>query len=312
VTILITGATGLLGSHLVERLQNRRVVVLVRDVDMQSEYFRSKYGNHIIEVRGDLSDSGLIERVIVQYEVSQVFHLGAQTLVGCGLRLPLETFESNIRGTYLLLEACRMHMDLVKHVVIASSDKAYGTSLKLPYIEEMPLHGSSPYDVSKSCCDLLAQSYLRTYKLPVAIARCGNLFGGGDLNFSRLIPGTIQSLLDGKVPEIRSDGTYLRDYLYVKDAVSGYLMLAEKRLGGAFNFGPGQPRSVLAVVNSISEIMGSLVEPIILDEVRGEIRDQYLDSTKARRVLGWEPEYTFKEALLETVEWYSKVMSETR
>ena len=305
MSVLITGASGLLGSHLVERLGNRCVIALIRDVDMRSEFFRKRLNDRVTVVQGDLADERLVERVIVQYEVEKIFHLGAQTIVGNGVRQPLETFESNIRGTYLLLEAARTHRHQIGHIVIASSDKAYGSAEQLPYTEEMPLQGVGPYDVSKSCCDLLAQSYLRTYKLPIAIARCGNLFGAGDLNNSRLIPGTIQSLLNKEAPLIRSDGGSLRDYLYVKDAVTGYLMLSDQRVCGAYNFGPGTPQSVLDVVRTITGVMGSDIEPMILNTAKGEIRNQYLDASKARTDLGWEIKYSFEEALEETVAWYT-------
>ncbi|MCI5051694.1 MAG: GDP-mannose 4,6-dehydratase [Simkaniaceae bacterium] len=299
--VLVTGATGLVGYHLVKALKNKRVIALVRDQDPQSLLLQSDLD--IAIVNGSLEDESVIERTLCEYEIGQVYHLGAQTIVGCGERMPVATFESNIRGTYLLLEACRRQRDLVKHIVIASSDKAYGTSLELPYREEMPLHGKHPYDVSKSCCDLIAQSYAHTYDMPIAISRCGNIFGEGDQNYSRLIPGTIRSLLRDEVPIIRSDGTFLRDYIYVEDVVSGYLLLAEKRARGAYNFGPGAPKSVLEVVNLLIELMSATCQPIILDEVQNEIRDQYLDSRKARR-LGWEPQYTFEQALEKTIAWY--------
>ena len=311
-TVLVTGATGLVGSWLVPRLlsDGADVVALVRDADPQSELVCSGTIRRCTVVNGRLEDARDVTRALVEHEVDTVFHLGAQTLVGAAFRSPLATFESNIRGTYNLLEACRAQQDFVRCVVVASSDKAYGEAQVLPYTEEMPANGRHPYDVSKSCADLLAQTYAVTYGLPVAVARCGNIYGGGDLNWSRLVPGTIRSVLEGRAPVIRSDGRYTRDYLHVGDAVAGYVLLAEMLdradvRGGVFNFGPGAPASVLDVVKAILEVTGRTdLVPEIRNDTRAEIRDQSLDSAKARRLLGWSPARELRDGLAETVRWY--------
>lgn len=311
--VFVTGATGLVGSWLVRELVGRGayVVILVRDWDPQSELIRSGTIHRTHVVHGQLEDYATLERAINEHEVDTVFHLGAQTIVGTALRSPLSTFESNIRGTYNLLEACRVHAKLVQRIVVASSDKAYGEVATLPYTEEMPLLGHHPYDVSKACADLLVHAYFRTYGLPVVVARCGNIYGGGDLNWSRIVPGTIRSLYYGQRPIIRSDGRYTRDYLYVMDAVHAYLALAEAVgragvAGEAFNFAPERPRTVLEVVDALRQLMGRMdLEPIILNQAEAEIRDQYLSSEKARSVLGWSPRYTFEAGLKATIEWYS-------
>jgi CDP-glucose 4,6-dehydratase len=310
--VLVTGTTGLVGSWLVPHLlrSGASVVALIRDADPQSELVRSGAIARCTVISGRLEATEDLERAVVEHETDTVFHLGAQTLVGAAFRSPLATFESNIRGTWQLLEVCRRHTDLVRRIVVASSDKAYGEAHVLPYTEEMPANGRHPYDVSKSCADLLAQTYAETYGLRVGIARCGNIYGGGDLNWSRIVPGTIRSALEGKAPVIRSDGLYTRDYLYVADVVDAYVALAQKLddeglSGGVFNFGPGKPLSVLQITSQILEIVGrgDLV-PVILDQARAEIRDQYLDSSKASRVLGWAPAHTLKDGLASTVAWY--------
>ncbi len=311
--VLVTGATGLVGSWLTRALVDggAHVVVLTRDLDPQSELIRSDVIKKTSVVQGCLEDGVSCERAICEYEIDTVFHLGAQTLVGTALRNPVLTFESNIRGTYLLLDACRKQKNFVQRIVIASSDKAYGFSDVLPYTEEMPLQGVHPYDVSKSCTDLLSLAYYHTYNLPLAVARCGNIFGGGDLNWSRLIPGTIKNLLAGRVPEIRSDGGFTRDYLYVADAVKAYLVLAkevhrEDVQGEGFNFGPNRPYSVTEIVHKLQSLMNkeNLV-PQILNRAVAEIRDQTLDSSKARKTLKWEPEYSLEDGLEETISWYT-------
>lgn len=310
--VFVTGATGLIGSWLVQELLHlgAYVVVLVRDWDPQSQLVRSGTIHRTSVVHGRLEDYATLERAINEHEIDTVFHLGAQTIVGTAYRNPLATFEANIRGTYNLLEACRVHRDLVRRVVIASSDKAYGDSSVLPYTEDMPPLGRHPYDVSKSCADLIAQAYYRTYGVPVVIARCGNVFGGGDLNWSRIIPGTIRSLYYGQRPIVRSDGRYTRDYLYVMDAVYAYLFLAEAVdrpgvAGEAFNFGPERPRTVLEIVGLLRSLMGREdLEPIVLNQAKAEIRDQYLCSEKAARVLGWRPAYDLEAGLRATVQWY--------
>lgn len=310
--VLVTGATGLVGSWLCARLisEGAAVVTLVRDWDPQSELVRSGCINQCSVVSGCLESFKDVERAINEHEVDTVFHLGAQTIVGTALRSPLATFESNIRGTYNLLEACRIHQDSVKRVVIASSDKAYGEVAVLPYTEDMPANGRHPYDVSKSCTDLLAMTYGETYGLPVAIARCGNIFGGGDLNWSRIVPGTIKSGLEGKAPRLRSNGTCLRDYLYVEDVVGAYLALGEACdregvRGQAFNFSPEKPMNVLAITQAVLEALGAPhLRPVVLDVARAEIQDQFLDATRAEKVLGWKPAYSLREGLEATVAWY--------
>ena len=310
--VLVTGATGIVGSWLVKDLLARgaQVFVLIRDWDPQSELMRSGDVERTSVIHAALEDFRGVERAITEHETDTIFHLGAQTIVGTALRSPLQTFESNIRGTYHVLEACRMHSDIVRRVVVASSDKAYGESEALPYTENMPAQGQHPYDVSKSCADLLARSYAFTYGLPIGVARCGNIYGGGDLNWSRIVPGTIRSLLHRERPIVRSDGSYLRDYLYVKDAVAAYQTLAcaldnSQVRGQAFNFGPGVPVSVLDVVGSIRSLMRAEdEEPIIANNARGEIRNQYLDCSKAARLLRWQPRLTLRQGLEETIGWY--------
>jgi CDP-glucose 4,6-dehydratase len=310
--VFITGATGFIGSWLVKELlaHGAYVVALVRDTDPQSELYRSGDIRRVSVVNGRLEDFWTLERAINEYEIDTVFHLGAQTIVGTAHRFPLPTFEANIRGTYNLLEACRLHSNMVQRVVIASSDKAYGEQPNLPYTEDMPLNGRHPYEVSKSCADLIAQCYHHTYGLPVAIARCGNVYGGGDLNWSRIVPGTIRSFLRGERPIIRSDGTYVRDYIYVKDVVRAYMRLAEcldddRVRGEAFNFSTETPLTVLELVQAIQRLMNcEHIEPQILDCAEGEIRAQYLSAAKARSILGWEPQFNLEQGLRETIEWY--------
>lgn len=310
--VLVTGATGLIGAHLSARLLDAgaEVAALVKDADLRSDLYRSRRIERVAVFNGALEDFRALELALSQHEASVVFHLGAQTIVGAARRSPLATFEANIRGTYNLLDACREHRDMVEAVIVASSDKAYGEQQDLPYREEMSLSGRFPYEVSKSCTDLLARSYHESYRLPVAVARCGNVYGGNDLNFSRIIPGTIRSLIKGEPPVIRSDGTYLRDYIYVRDVAGAYCLLAENInspsvRGEAFNFSSESPCSVLEVVEAIQETMGIRhPAPVVLDSASGEIRNQYLDASKARRVLGWESRYTLEEGLAETVDWY--------
>lgn len=309
---LVTGATGMVGSWLVKDLLalGARVVALVRDADPQSELYRSGDIHRVSVVNGRLEEYADLERAINEHETDIVFHLGAQTIVGTAQRNPLATFEANIRGTYNLLEACRVHRRLVERVVVASSDKAYGTQPVLPYTEDMSLTGEQPYEVSKSCTDLLCRSYSLSYELPVTVARCGNIFGGGDLNWSRIIPGTIQSCLRGERPIIRSDGTFVRDYIYVKDVSRAYLRLAERMHvpevnGQAFNFSPERALSVLELVKLVQQQLGcEHLEPVIQNAAKGEIHSQYLNSEKAARLLEWHPQFTLEEGMLETVEWY--------
>jgi CDP-glucose 4,6-dehydratase len=261
-------------------------------------------------VSGRLEEAADVERAIVDLEVDTVFHLGAQTLVGAALRSPLATFEANVRGTWNLLEACRRSDGLVKRILVASSDKAYGTAPALPYREEMPMRGEHPYDVSKSCADLISRTYAVTYGLPVAVARCGNIYGGGDLNWSRIVPGTIRSVLRGERPILRSDGTFIRDYLFVDDVVNAYLLLAGRAgndgvKGEAFNFSTERPCTVLEITHALLSLLGRTdLEPVVLNAARAEIHDQFLDSSKARRVLGWAPSFTLQEGLSRTIDWY--------
>ncbi|MBS0615247.1 MAG: GDP-mannose 4,6-dehydratase [Verrucomicrobia bacterium] len=314
--VLITGATGLVGSWLTKALIESQayVAILLRDHDPQSEFFRSGVSEKTSIVQGVLEDCQTLERAINDHEIDTVFHLGAQTIVGAAFRQPLATFEANIRGTYNLLEACRRQSSLVKRIVIASSDKAYGSSDVLPYTEEMPLNGRHPYDVSKSCGDLIALTYFNTYQLPLVIARCGNIFGGGDLNWSRLIPGTIRSFLNQEAPIIRSDGQFTRDYVYVEDAVHAYMLLGEHLIkssiqGEVFNFGPNQPYSVLQIVKAIQKCMGLDIDPVIANLAKGEIQHQSLDCSKARHVLNWNPQFSLEEGLVSTIQWYEHYFS---
>ena len=309
--VLVTGATGMVGSALVRDLleSGAYVAALVLDADPQTELYRSGDVRKVAVVSGALEDIGTLERAIRLHEVDTVFHLGAQTIVGAAHHAPLYTFEANIRGTYNLLEACRRHPDLVRCVVVASSDKAYGEQ-PLPYTENAPLLGRHPYEVSKSCADMLAQSYHHTYRLPVTIARCGNIYGAGDRNWSRIIPGTIRDFLHGRRPVIRSDGTCLRDYVYVKDIVAAYRCLAMRVAddgvaGQAFNFADDAPATVLEIVATLQRLMAcEHLAPDIRNEARGEIPNQCVSSAKAREVLGWSAGYSRDAALMETIDWY--------
>ena len=310
--VFITGASGLLGSSMVEELLGKgaNVTCLVRDWVYGSKLLESDYLAKCNIVRGELVDYDLLLRAINEYEIDTVFHLGAQTIVGTASRSPLSTFEANIKGTWNILEACRQCSQKIERVLVASSDKAYGSHADLPYTEKTPLVGRFPYDVSKSCTDLISMSYFHTYQTPVAITRCGNLFGAGDLNFNRLIPGTIKSALNNEAPIIRSDGKFVRDYFYVKDAVDAYLCLAEKMpdqtfTGEDFNFGTETPLSVIQLVDEILQAMGkNELVPKILNQASHEIREQFLDCTKAKTMLGWQPTRTLKDGLTETIVWY--------
>lgn len=311
--VLVTGATGVVGAWLCRSLvaQGAEVVTLIRDWDPQSDLVRSGTIQSCRVVQGALEDYASLERAISEHEIGTVIHLGAQAIVGVALRSPLATFEANIRGTYNLLEACRVHRDLVQSVVVASSDKAYGDSDLLPYTEDMPLQGRHPYDVSKSCTDLIAHTYAHTYDLPIAIARCGNIYGGGDLNWSRIVPGTIRAALENRAPVLRSDGTNIRDYIFVDDVVDAYLLLAkhsheEGVRGEAFNFSPESRVSVLEITRAVLQGMGREdLKPVIQGSAKAEIQDQYLDSAKARARLGWKPLHTLEAGLAKTLPWYS-------
>jgi CDP-glucose 4,6-dehydratase len=309
--VLVTGCTGFLGSWMVRVLleQGAQVVGLIRDQVPQSPLSTRGDLGRITAIHGDITDGALVERVLGEYEIDTVLHLAAQAIVGVANQNPTATFETNIRGTWQVLEACR-RVKSVRRIVVASSDKAYGDHEKLPYDETSPLQGKHPYDVSKSCADLIAAAYHHTYGLPVCITRCGNLFGGGDLNFNRVIPGTIRSVIFNEAPIIRSDGTFIRDYIYVLDAVYAYLLLAEKMddsslHGSAFNFSNEIQVDVLELVERILRAMnrGDL-RPRVLNEVKAEIRHQYLSAARARSVLDWRPRYTLDEGLGETIAWY--------
>ena len=312
-TVFITGCTGFLGSALTAELVGlgANVVGLVRDIVPESRFFSDGTVDRVTCVRGSLEDYDLIERALNEYAIDTVFHLGAQAIVGVANRNPLSTFETNIKGTWVLLEACRRN-PTVKRVVVASSDKAYGDHEILPYQEHFALQGRHPYDVSKSCADLIALAYHETYGLPVAITRCGNLFGPGDTNTNRIVPGTIISALAGERPVIRSDGSPVRDYVYVGDIVAAYLLLGEQlesggHSGQAFNFGTGEPVSVLDLTRRILAACGRPdLQPIIENNAPGEIQRQFLSSELARGKLGWAPGASLDERLRETADWYSQ------
>jgi CDP-glucose 4,6-dehydratase len=309
----VTGGTGLVGGWLVKRLveSGADVVCLVRDWVPQSELVQSGLFAKVKVVRGDVRDQALMERVLGEYEIDTVLHLAAQTIVTIANRNPVTTFESNIGGTWALLDACR-RSPKVKQIVLASSDKAYGDQIQLPYDEETPLQGQHPYDVSKSCADLIAHSYAVSFGLPVAITRCGNFYGGGDLNWNRIIPGTIRSVLRGQPPIIRSDGLFIRDYFYVEDGAAAYMLLAEKLAenpdlrGEAFNFSNELQVTVIDLVKKILKKMNTALSPVVLNETSNEIRHQYLSAKKAHEVLGWRPMFSLDQGLERTLEWYTK------
>ncbi len=320
--VFITGATGLLGSHLTRELvaEGAEVVALVRDGVPRSLFYSGdpawRLAQRVTTVRGAVEDAQLLERTINEYEIDTVFHLAAQTIVGAANRSPVATFRANIEGTWNLLEACRAHARRIQRVIIASSDKAYGNLQGEAYDESFPLRGEHPYDVSKSCADLISRSYHVTYQLPVAITRCGNFFGPGDLNFSRIIPGTIRDILQNRRPQIRSDGSFIRDYIYAEDGAHAYLTLAQamaqgKHAGEAFNFSYGLRLSVREVVDRITALMNRPdLEPEILNQASHEIPVQCLDSSKARTELNWKPRSGFDEGLAHTIAWYRDHFSE--
>ncbi len=309
--VMVTGASGFLGGWLVRHLleAGAEVVCPVRDWVPASQLILDQLTDRVNLVRGDITDQALMERILGEYEVKTVFHLAAQTIVPIANRNPLSTFDSNIRGTWTVLEACR-RSPAVGQVVVASSDKAYGAQEKLPYSEDLPLQGAFPYDVSKSCSDLIARSYFSTYDLPVAITRCGNFYGGGDLNWNRIVPGTIRSVLRGEPPVIRSDGQYIRDYFYIEDGAAAYMLLAEKLAekpelaGEAFNYSNEIQLTVVDLVEKILNVMQSDLKPDVRGEAVHEIRHQYLSAEKARSMLGWAPLYSMEDALERTVQWY--------
>jgi CDP-glucose 4,6-dehydratase len=309
--VLVTGATGLLGGWLVEELLGRgaAVTALMRDTVPQSLLLAGPAVDYVNIVRGDVRDQRVLERAMGEYEIDTVFHLAAQTIVGVANRNPVSTFDSNIRGTWAVMEAARRSPG-VRAIVTASSDKAYGDHESLPYTEDAPLNGVHPYDASKACSDIVAQSYAATFDVPVAITRCGNFYGGGDLNWNRLVPGTIRSVLRGTAPVIRSDGSLIRDYFYVEDAVGAYLCLAEalhdrpELRGEAFNFSNELQVDVLTIARSIVARMGSDLPLDIRNEASHEIQHQWLSAEKARRLLGWTSAFTLDEGLDRTIAWY--------
>jgi CDP-glucose 4,6-dehydratase len=310
--VLVTGASGMVGSWLTQWLveSGAHTVAFIADTDPQSELVRSGTINKVSVVNGRLENYDDIERAINNHEVDSIFHLGAQPIVGAADRAPRHTFESNIQGTWNLLDACRVLSPLVKRIVVASSDKAYGTQPILPYTEDMSMNGDHPYEVSKSCTDLISTTYARTYGTPVTIARCGNIYGGGDLNWNRIVPGTFRSLLRGEQPVLRSDGTFVRDYLHVDDIVSAYLTLGEQTdkpefAGQGFNFSDESPLTVMQIYKAICEAAGRKdTEPQILNAASSEIKDQFLDSTKAHNVLAWRASVTLEDGLKKSFDWY--------
>ena len=312
----VTGATGLVGGWLVKSLvaAGADVVCLVRDWIPDCELVRSGHLDKVKIVRGDICDQEMMERALGEYEIDTVIHLAAQTIVGIANRNPVSTFEANIAGTWRLLEACR-RSPKVKQIVIASSDKAYGDQDILPYDETTPLQGQHPYDVSKSCADLISYTYAKSYDLPVTITRCGNFYGGGDLNWNRIVPGTIRSILRGQAPVIRSDGSFVRDYFYVEDGAAAYMLLAEKLAqnpelrGEAFNFSNELQVTVLELTHKILAQMGSDLQPDVRNEASNEIKHQYLSAAKAKRMLDWEPLYTLDSALQQTIRWYTDFLT---
>lgn len=316
-TILVTGCTGFVGAWLTERLvqEGAKVIGLILETIPDANFYHLGLDRRIICVPGDINDFPLLRRIITDRDVDTVFHLAAQAIVTTANTAPLETLETNTRGTWLLLEALR-NATSVQRIVVASSDKVYGDQEPLPYTEEAPLLATNPYDVSKACADLIAQSYAKAFGLPIGIVRCGNIYGGGDLNFDRVIPGTISAAFRGENPPIRSDGTYTRDYLYVADAIQSYLLVGQalddsQFHGRAFNFGHELPYTVLEVVHMILKLMQrSDLEPIILNSATNEIRHQYLSASKARGELGWAPTYDLQSGLRETIAWYEAVLSD--
>lgn len=311
--VLVTGCTGMVGSHLANRLieDGAHVVGLVRDLVPNTNLQSSGFENRMVVVRGDLIDADVLDRALNEYEIDTCFHLAAQTIVGVANRSPRSTFDANIRGTWNLLEAAR-NTPTLRRLVVASSDKAYGEQEKLPYHEDAPLAGRHPYDASKSCADLLAQAYYHTYRMPLAVTRCGNIFGGGDLNFNRVIPGSMRSAFYGENPVIRSDGSPTRDYLYVQDVVEAFLCLAEaldddRFHGEAFNFSYELPQTVTEIVQRVLTVLGrdDLAPDVRGDGIPpGEIPHQYLSAEKARRDLGWKPRYGIDDGLAATYDWY--------
>jgi CDP-glucose 4,6-dehydratase len=318
--VLVTGATGMVGAWLTRWLVDAgaHTVAFISDTDPQSELIRSGYIDRVAVMNGRLENYDDVERAINNQEVDSIIHLGAQPIVGAADRSPRHTFESNIQGTWNVLDAARVLGSLVKRIVVASSDKAYGTQPVLPYVETMSMNGDHPYEVSKSCTDLIAVTYARTYGLPVTIARCGNIYGGGDLNWNRIVPGTFRSILRGEQPVLRSDGTFVRDYLHVDDIVEAYLLLGEHSdepefRGEAFNFSDETPLTVMDIYKAICVAAGQPgLEPLVLNRAVGEIKDQYLDASKARTRLGWAAGVSLDRGLTKTFQWYRALHEGTK
>jgi CDP-glucose 4,6-dehydratase len=314
--VLVTGGSGLVGAWMVRSLVDlgADVVCLLRDWVPQSELVRAGLLQRVKVVRGDVRDQALLERALGEFEIATVFHLAAQTIVGIANRNPISTFETNIQGTWSLLEACR-RTPTIQQIVIASSDKAYGDQPTLPYDEQTPLQGQHPYDVSKSCADLIAHTYAKTYGMPVCVTRCGNFYGGGDLNWNRIVPGTIRSILRDERPIIRSDGSFIRDYFYVEDGAAAYILLAEQMAtrpalwGEAFNFSNELQITVLDLVRAILTQLQSSLEPDIRNEASNEILHQYLSAAKARALLDWQPLFTLESGLQRTIAWYQEFLT---
>lgn len=313
-SVLVTGAGGFKGSHLVEKLSetNANVISLVRDFDPKSYFETRNLSKKSIVVVGDLKDYRKIADIVSKYEITSVFHLGAQPIVTTALLNPLETLESNIMGTVHILEAARLYSK-VGEIVFVSSDKAYGPCDSMPYQESERLEGKAPYDVSKSCADLISQVYANpdVYDMPITIARCANVFGPGDLNMSRIVPGTLEAIIKSQPLQVRSDGNMIREYIYVKDSIDGYISLAEninKTRGQAFNLASRNIMSVTEIIDKISNIVGKPVKIDILNRAKAEIREQYLDGSKIKKAIGWEPKADFEEAIKETFDWYKQVL----
>ena len=315
--VFITGCNGFIGSWLTYELfkQGADITGLIRDQIIRTNLHLLQLEKKINIVHGDVIDFNCLRRCFAEYDIDTVFHLAAQPIVTVALKDPIGTFKANIEGTWNILEVSRQIN--VQRLIIASSDKAYGTHKELPYDETFPLNGQFPYDVSKTCSDLIAQTYFNTYELPVCITRNANIYGGGDLNFNRIIPETIKSILSGKDPVIRSNGEFIREFFYVKDAVKSYLLVAENLhrkniMGRAFNFGSTEKIKIIDLVNKIIKLSGNRnIKPIILDEVKKEITDQYLSCKLAESVFKWKPDYMLEEGLKETYNWYKEYFRKT-
>ncbi len=319
--LLVTGGQGFLGSWLVDRLLQEGALVIVpqRPAREGSRFARERLEERCELVQLDLLDLRSVLRTLDEHEVELVFHLGAQTVVGEASRSPLPTFQTNVRGTYNLLEACRIGRlkGAERRVVVASSSHVYGGQGNLEYSEQIDLRPSRPYDVSKACVDMIARCYAATYELPVGVTRLTNVYGGGDQNWSRLVPDAARALARDERPVIRSDGTAERDWLYVEDAVEVYLAVARSLedpglWGRAWNAGLGELVSVLELVQKLIAVSGKELEPDVQDQGQGqgEVDQRYLDSTAIREQLGWRPQWGLEEGLGEAYRWYEQVLSD--